>query len=75
MPNIIPAGNVQAAIIAGFFSVIIEHVSKAHGYELPEDISASLPAVMTIIVAHVWDMITGGNKKPASPISGNENAT
>lgn len=61
MANFTPAGNVQAATIAGFLAVLIEHVCAANGIIIPPDVSASLPGVLVILTAHLWDMATGGN--------------
>jgi hypothetical protein len=64
MVNITPATNVQAATVAGFIAVIIEHVCAANGVDIPPDVSAALPGILVIVVAHVWDMCTGENAKP-----------
>lgn len=63
MPNMIPAGNVQIATIAGFLSVVLEHVFKANGIDLPPDISSAMPAVITIVAAHICDMVTNTKQK------------
>lgn len=62
MANLTPATNVQVAAVAGFLSAIIEHACAANGVVIPPDVSASLPAVVTVLVAHFWDMATGANK-------------
>lgn len=67
MATITPATNVQVAAVAGFLSAIIEHICKSNGVDIPDDVSAGLPAVVAVLVAHFWDMATGGNAKPALP--------
>lgn len=62
MANLIPASNVQAATIAGFIAVLIEHVCSANGIVIPPDVADALPSVLVIAVAHIWDMATGANK-------------
>jgi hypothetical protein len=66
MANLTPASNVQAATIAGFLAVLVEHLCAANGIVIPSDVSAALPGVLIVLVAHLWDMATGDNvKKPA----------
>lgn len=62
MDNLKMAPNVQIATIAGFLSAIIEHVCKANGVEIPDDISAGLPAIVALLVAHIVDIYQGTNK-------------
>ena len=62
--NVAPASNVQAATVAAFLSALIEHVCTQYGYAMSPDMEASLPAVIAIVVAHLWDMFTGENSKP-----------
>lgn len=62
MANITPASNIQAATLAGFIAVLIEHVCTANGIIIPPDVSDALPGVLAILTAHIWDMATGENK-------------
>lgn len=64
MPNIVPATNVSIAAIAGLISAVVEHVCEANGVAIPPDIASALPAAIAVIVAHLWDVCTGGNVKP-----------
>lgn len=64
MANFVPATNVQVAAVAGFIAVLVEHLCEANGIVIPPDVSSALPGVLAVIVAHVWDMATGGNAKP-----------
>jgi len=63
MSNLTPASNIQAATIAGFIAVLIEHVCSANGIIIPPDVSSTLPGVLVILTAHIWDVTTGDNKK------------
>lgn len=63
MANLAPASNIQAATLAGFIAVLIEHVCAANGIIIPEDVSTALPGVLVILVAHIWDVATGANAK------------
>jgi hypothetical protein len=62
MSNFVPASNVQAATVAGFVAVLIEHVCTANGIVIPPDVSSSLPGVLIVLVAYIHDAVTGGNK-------------
>lgn len=62
MANYVPATNVQIATVAGFLSAIIEHICKANGIIIPDDVSAGLPAVVALLVAHGVDLWQGTNK-------------
>lgn len=62
MPNLNPASNIQAATVAGFIAVLIEHVCTANGVVIPPDVSAAFPGALAVIVAHVWDVWNGTNK-------------
>ncbi len=65
MANLAPASNVQAAAVAGFLAAVIEHICEANGIDIPPDVSASLPLALSVVVAHIWDLCTGGNIKDA----------
>lgn len=75
--NVTPASNVQAATVAGFLAVLVEHLCQANGIIIPPDVADALPSVLVIVVAHLWDMATGGNKptpeKSQSPAAANQN--
>jgi hypothetical protein len=60
--NPVPAANIQAAAFAGVVMSVIEHYMAAYGHPLPPDIAPPVAAFVTVIVGHVWDMATGGNK-------------
>lgn len=62
MASIPVAQNVQAATIAGFLAVLLEHVCSANGIVIPPDVADALPSVLVIAVAHLWDCMTGENK-------------
>lgn len=65
MANLIPASNVQAAAVAGFVALLVEHLCAANNIVLPPDVSGALPGFLAIVVAHAWDLCTGGNKPRA----------
>lgn len=65
MANVVPAGNVTAGALGGFITVLVLHVCAANDIIIPPDVSDSLPYAFAVLIAHVWDMYTGGNK-PAS---------
>lgn len=69
MANLVPAQNVQAATVAGFITVLILHTCAANDIIIPPDVADALPGLIAVIVAHVYDMCTGGNQKqpPAPP--------
>lgn len=62
MANLTPASNIQAATIAGFISVLVLHVCAANDIIIPPDVADALPGVLAVLTAHIWDMVTGGNK-------------
>lgn len=64
MGNLTPASNVQAATLAGFLAVLLEHLCTANGIIIPPDVSSALPGVLIVLVAYIHDTITGGNKNP-----------
>lgn len=64
MTNITPAANVQAAAAAGLIITLLEDVLSRHGVTLSPDIANGLTAFAAVMVAHVWDMLTGDNVKP-----------
>lgn len=68
------APNVQAAAIAAVIAPIILHVLTQYGLTLPPDAEDALPGAVAVVVAHVWDLCTGGNKPTvvtqAQPSSG-----
>lgn len=61
MANVTPAANVQAAAAAGLLVTGLEHALSAHGITLSPDIANGLTALAAVLVAHVWDMVTGQN--------------
>lgn len=63
MSNMVPASNVQAAAVAGFFAAVIEHVCESYGVQVSPDVMASLPAFLAITVAHIWDICSDGTAK------------
>lgn len=64
MANIVPAGNIQAAAVAGFIVTLVLHVCAANDIVIPPDVADALSGLLAVIVAHVYDMCTGGNVKP-----------
>lgn len=60
----IPAPNVQAAAVAGMLIELLEHALKAYGYSLSPDMGNALTGLVAVIVAHGYDLLTGGNKPP-----------
>lgn len=60
MPGVAP--NVQLAAIAAFLAACVEHAFVSYGYTLPPDISTGLPGFIAIVVAHIYDVVTGDNK-------------
>ena len=64
MTNLTPAANVQAAAVAGLLITVLEDVLSRHGVTLSPDIANGLTAFAAILVAHLWDMLTGGNVAP-----------
>lgn len=64
MTNLIPAANVQAAAAAGLLVTDLEHVLSLHGITLSSDVANGLAAFAAVLVAHVWDIITGQNATP-----------
>lgn len=67
MVNTVPAGNVQAAAVAGMITIGILHICAANNIIIPQDVSDSISLAMPVIVAHLWDMLTGGNLKKVCP--------
>lgn len=53
---IMPHKNVFFAYIAGFLSYLILQYAKKEGYDVPEYVADGLPAAITAIAAHGWDM-------------------
>ena len=62
--NAVPAGNVTAGAFGGFVAVLVLHVCAANNITIPPDVADSLPYAFAVIIAHVYDMATGGNSKP-----------
>lgn len=65
MANIVPANNVAAGAFGGFITVLVEHVCTANGIILPPDVADALPYAFAVVIAHAWDVWTGGNAKPS----------
>lgn len=63
--NIQPASNIQAATVAGFIAVCVLHTCQANGIVIPPDVADALPGVLAILVAHLWDCLSGDNKPKA----------
>ena len=58
-----PANNVLLAFVAGLISTLLLHHAKTLGYDVQPDVSNALPGAIALIVAHVYDVISGNNKK------------
>ncbi len=65
MANIAPAGNVTAGAFGGFVTVLVLHVCAANDIVIPPDVADSLPYAFAVLIAHIYDMCTGGNKPAA----------
>lgn len=61
MTNITPAANIQAAAAAALIITVLEDILSRHGVTLSPDIANGLTAFAAVLVAHVWDVITGEN--------------
>ena len=59
-----PANNVTAAAFGGFIAVLVEHVCQANGIIIPPDVAEALPYAFAVLIAHIYDMATGGNAQP-----------
>lgn len=66
MANLIPASNLQAAAVAGAIVTIVQHFVVSQGGEISPDIANALTALVTVLVAHLWDVVTGENNDPAT---------
>lgn len=62
MATITPASNLQAATVAGFIATLVLHVCAANDITIPPDVADALPGLFALLVAHIWDMVTGENK-------------
>ena len=60
-----PAQNVQYAALAAFVVVLLTHILGAYNITMSTDISTSLTGLITVLVAHGVDVLTGQNKPPA----------
>ncbi len=72
MQKLTPAANVQAAALAGLIITVLEDLLARHGVTLTPDVANGLTAFAAVLVAHVWDVITGENVTPTKE-STNEN--
>lgn len=61
MTNLTPAANVQAAAAAGLLVTGLEHVLSLHGITLTPDVANGMTAFAAVMVAHLWDVMTGQN--------------
>lgn len=59
MSNLIPAGNVQAAAIAGATTVLIQYCLTLRGVTVPPDVASAITLLITVLVAHLSDILTG----------------
>lgn len=66
MASLVPASNVQAATIAGFIAVLVEHVCSANGIVIPPDVSSALPGALVVIVAYIHDAVSNPSTPPVS---------
>ena len=67
MGNYTPSNNIIFAFLAGFDTTLLLHFCASYGYTPSPDIAAALPAAIALLMAHIWDIVTGDNKK--CPIS------
>lgn len=59
--NVLPAGNIVAGAFGGIIAAVAEHFLAAHGIQLPPDVADALPGAFAVLIAHAYDMATGGN--------------
>jgi ABC-type uncharacterized transport system permease subunit len=64
--NVTPASNVTAGAFGGFVTVLVLHVCAANNIVIPPDVADSLPYAFAVVIAHLYDMLTGGNAKPGN---------
>lgn len=58
MANLTPASNVQAATVAGFIAVLVEHLCTANGIDIPPDVADALPGLFVVLVAYAHDCLS-----------------
>ena len=67
MANLVPASNLQAAAVAGAIVTLIQHFVVSQGGNISPDVANALTALTTVLVAHLWDVVTGENDVPPKP--------
>lgn len=60
MNNLIPAGNIQIASLAGAVLTIVTYVITTYVH-VPGYVQQALVVIVMAIVAHICDIITGQN--------------
>jgi hypothetical protein len=58
MANLTPASNVQAATVAGFIAVLLEHLCAANDITIPPDVADALPGALIVLVAYIHDCVS-----------------
>lgn len=69
MSNLLPAQNIQAAAVAGVIMTTLQHALSTYGYSLSPDVANGLTALVTVLVAHAWDVLTGQGTPPTPPVT------
>lgn len=67
MANLVPANNVTAGAFGGFVTVLVLHVCAANNIVIPPDVADALPYAFAVVIAHVYDVISGQNQPPKPP--------
>lgn len=61
--QLLPANNVLFAFAGGFITEIVLHYAEKYGYVPNPDIAQALPGGISLALAHLWDVVSGDNKK------------
>lgn len=64
MANVTPAGNLQVgAAVATLWIGLLYIVRANHWMVIPEEVLTMSPPAITLLAAHLMDVLTGENKK------------
>ena len=63
MGNLTPASNIIFGFIGGLITAVLLQLAKNVGYDVPASIVSQLPWAIGAACAHLWDVVTGDNKK------------
>ncbi len=72
--KITPANNVTAGAFGAFITVLVLHLCAANNIIVPPDVAEVLPPAFAVAIAHIYDMLTGGNKPPEQQVAQNVQA-